>query len=324
MPFQIMPTDDGSLSCLDLETGQLSHNSAGAYTEAFQNYVRPSLLLEKPEKADQIRVLDVCYGMGYNSWALINEILKQGLTCQHPTRPPFTISITAIEKHLEAVQFLPHVLKHPTFDALRTFLAPSEHNIYYRTLTDTNDTKEELTNPRRFMMTVAGWLRLDITLWLDDLRCRVPQLQEDFDAIFHDPFSPQKMPELWTQDLFQHYHRLLIEKQGVLLTYSTAAAVRGGLSAAGFHVLKTPGLGRKAGSTLALTTPLTVASDFTLPLAAWEAEYIQSRAGIPYRDEGLQQSRSHILQQRLMAQENSARPSGAKALKQKPIYDPHT
>jgi hypothetical protein len=183
-------------------------------------------------------------------------------------------------------------------------------------------TKVGMPDGLSIMFNLTDWFRLEFTLWVDDIRCRVPKIGADFDAIFHDPFSPQKMPELWSEDLFRHYHHALKKKQGLMLTYSTAAAVRGGLMEAGFQVLKTQGVGKKAGSTLALTstTSRAINEELTIPLASWEVAYLQSRAGLPYRDAGLQQSRQQIIEQRKMEQEASDRPSGANTLKQKPRY----
>lgn len=323
MSFQIVPTADGSISCLDSETGQLCHNSAGAYTEAVKNYVLPSGLAEKVLNTGHIRVLDACYGMGYNSWALVNELVQLPIPDGYTGKKPFTISIVAIEKHPEILSFLPQVLAHPTFDALKKKIDPFEHNTYYRTLLcDLNTKAGSLGRQQSSTLIVGGW-HIEFSLWVDDLRTRVPQLSGAFDAIFHDPFSPQKMPELWTQDLFERYRELLYIKEGVLLTYSTAAAVRGGLQEAGFTVLKTPGLGKKAGGTLAISTTngLAPLSADTIPLEDWEREYLRSRAGIPYRDSGLSQSRPEILAAREQEQIASNRPPGSQALKKKPGYD---
>nr|WP_303674699.1 MnmC family methyltransferase [Vampirovibrio chlorellavorus] len=157
---------------------------------------------------------------------------------------------------------------------------------------------------------------------VQDLRKCLPEIQGDFDAVFHDPFSPQKMPELWTVDLFRHYQTLLRHRQGLVLTYSTAAAVQGGLQEAGFQVLKTRGLGQKAGATLALCANLDAQPFLVHAISPepWEQLYLQSRAGIPYRDKGLSHSRDQILATRLQEQQQSSRPSGASALKLKPGY----
>ncbi len=146
MTYELIQTDDGSLSCLDVAVGQLCHNRAGAYTEAVNNYVLPSGLLEKIQKTGEIRILDACYGMGYNSWALINELLRQRSRPGAP-KGPVALFILAVEQSIEIMRFLPWVLALPCFDALNQNLSPLEHNIYYRTLMNQLDTKGRPTEP---------------------------------------------------------------------------------------------------------------------------------------------------------------------------------
>ncbi len=146
MPYELFQTADGSLSCLDAAVGQVCHNRAGAYTEAVNNYVFPSGLLDKAQQTGEVRVLDACYGMGYNSWALINELLRQHQTSEAPAGP-ITISIVAVEQSLEIMQFWSQVLALSCFDILNQILTPSEHNIYYRTLMNQLDTKGRPTEP---------------------------------------------------------------------------------------------------------------------------------------------------------------------------------
>jgi tRNA U34 5-methylaminomethyl-2-thiouridine-forming methyltransferase MnmC len=318
MTYELIQTADGSLSCLDVAVGQLCHNRAGAYTEAVNNYVLPSGLLDKIRKTGEIRILDACYGMGYNSWALINELLRQHQRSESP-RSAIALSIVAVEQSLEIMQFLPRVLALPCFDALNQNSSSSEHNIYYRTLLDG---LKKNGDPAQITLPVVNGITIQFEFWIQDLRHCLPEVQGDFDAVFHDPFSPQKMPELWTVDLFRYYQALLTNRQGLALTYSTAAAVQGGLQEAGFQVLKTRGLGQKAGATLALSAA-TAIEDFhahAIPLEPWEQLYLQSRAAIPYRDSDLSQSRANILAMREQEQQQSSRPSGSSALKLKPVY----
>jgi tRNA U34 5-methylaminomethyl-2-thiouridine-forming methyltransferase MnmC len=341
MTLQLMPTADGSWSCLDDVTGQLCHNRAGAYTEALSLYVRPSGLLDLVLHQSRIQVLDACYGLGYNSWALINELVALSETPHFlqvakmgRLNFPITVSLVCIESRSEMLHFLPQVLEFPTFDTLKRKIAMSEHNAYYRTLAEWTSQKEDNSNPLHLSFEVAPFWRFEITIWIDDLRIRVPQLTESFDAIFHDPFSPQKMPELWTVELFEHYNRLLAAQYGKLLTYSAAAAVRGGLREAGFEMAKTPMLGGKNGGTIAwIGAQFAGARDIarasaldsiqppisSIPLEAWEMDYLQSKAGIPYRDPGLMSSRTEILEQRHREQESSALPSGSIILKKRQI-----
>ncbi len=306
MSFTLQTTDDGSLSCVDSETGELCHNRAGAYTEALKNYTEPSGLIDRIRELGTARVLDACYGLGYNTWVLIDQVLKEA-------QKPFTLEVVAIEANPETLSFLPQVLALPTFGALKNKIAPLEHNIDYRTLWCFDDTKGMPDSERTMTIEIAGGSRIEIRLILEDLRKAILLLEPAFDAIFHDPFSPQKMPELWTFDLFKAYRKLL-SPSGLLLTYSAAAAVRGGLVEAGFHLAKTPALGAKGGGTLAyLGTGFSEVPGE--PLNALEQAYLTTRAGLPYCDPGLGSTREEILRLRKQAQEASERPSGQSARK---------
>ena len=340
MSYELVQTADGSLSCRDNLTGELCHNQAGAYTESVHFYTRPSDLLSRIRAEGRIRVLDACYGLGYNTWALLNELLSlendPGFLADWQQRQKlegapkaFVVLVVCIEKYAEILQFLPQILDFPSLGILKEKLTASEHNTYYRTLQCFMDTKggancEGEITPQTLILDFPPVWRFELELWVDDLRLRVPQLlatdNDAFDAIFHDPFSPQKMPELWTADLFAEYHRLLQPRAGKLLTYGASAAARGSLIEAGFSIFKTPGLGAKGGGTLALTCPAPTDPDgpALLPLTDWELEYLESRAGLPYRDAGLSLGRAEILANREVEQAHSPRPSGAAALKRKP------
>lgn len=298
----MVTTADGTVSCLDSETGELCHNSAGAYTEALINYAEPSGLIQKAGQTGDIRLLDACYGLGYNTWALFSEMIKRA-NC------PFTLSVIAIEKNPEILSFLPHVLAHPSFDALKIKTGLREHNIYYRTRQCNSDTKGVWDQEPEIVINVADGSRLELSFLIVDLREVLSGLEGDFDAVFHDPFSPQKMPELWTVDIFRVYQRLLSVREGCLLTYSSAAAVRGGLIEAGFTVEKTTALGRKSGGTLGFASQSRLEASYGC-LGEEEMAYIATRAGIPYRDPLLNEAREQILQRRTTEQEASDRLPG--------------
>jgi tRNA U34 5-methylaminomethyl-2-thiouridine-forming methyltransferase MnmC len=310
MTFELVATADGSLSCRDSETGQLCHNRAGAYTEALTHYAIPSEAIALAEQQGEIRLLDACYGLGYNTWVLADYLLKA-------VPSPFTLSVVAVERSADIVGFLPQLFEHPTLDDLKNKIDASEHNIHYRTQSCCFNTKDPPENGQQYVIDVADGRRIQFELILGDLREEVPRLEKgDFDLIFHDPFSPQKMPELWTVDLFRHYHRLLQARQGRILTYSGAAAVRGGLREAGFAIGKTQALGAKTGGTMAWI-PTVESPESLESFEAWEWEYLQTRAGLPYRDETLCHAREDILQRRETEQAQSSRPSGATILRQR-------
>lgn len=337
MIYASVLTQDGSLSCIDPETGELCHNRAGAYTEAIQQYVRPSGLSARLAHQAEIRIFDACYGLGYNTWALINTLNAEALSFNATDHERY-ISIISVEKALEILQFLPEILEQPSLRHLKSKMQALEHNTYYRTLEALNLETDQPQNVLNLDLELTPKCHLHWELWLGDLRTFAPLLTGDFDAIFHDPFSPQKMPELWTVDLFRQYHARLCVKNGKLLTYSAAAAVRGGLIEAGFALRKSHALGNKAGGgTIAQPFPpiemncleiksteaklIKIESDAFetgLPLDDWELSYLETRAGLPYRDVNLCATRPMILSTREDEQQHSARPSGSTVLKTKP------
>jgi hypothetical protein len=138
-------------------------------------------------------------------------------------------------------------------------------------------------------------------LW-GDLRSQIQKLNllnnqnpPFVDAIFHDAFSPRKIPELWSQDLFNEYIKLL-NPGGVLTTYSVSKPVRQGLYNAGFKLFDTQKLGTKKGGTLAISClePLKLDSSL-IPV---DIESLLRECVEPYRDPTLSMTSQEIHQNR--------------------------
>ena len=130
-----------------------------------------------------------------------------------------------------------------------------------------------------------------------------------FDLILLDAFSPQRCPELWSEEFLGALaHRLA--PQGRLLTYSRSAAVRASLKRAGlslFSLLPAPGE-RVGWSSGTLATP----PDSNCPqagpgwrlLSAMEWEHLQTRAAVPFRDPRGNATAEVILERRRLEQEH--------------------
>jgi len=273
---ELIATEDGSLTLRDRTTGELQHNRAGAYTEALKHYVEAGGVLERLEKRGRITVLDACFGLGYNSLVLIQEALKR--KCRGE------IEIHAVEIDKSVIRHLPLILRSSCFSTLLNVFAPSE-------CIETSDFRFE-----------HGDLRVRLMLKLDCLQNFLCDFDSNCDYVFHDPYSPARVPELWTLEIFRSYKRVLEERNGCLLTYSSAYAVRGGMLEAGFEVMRTPPLGAKSGGTLGLLRPGLIdhnvmASD----LEADTRERLHGPSGIPYSG-GAGESRKDILDRRQAAQ----------------------
>lgn len=65
-------------------------------------------------------------------------------------------------------------------------------------------------------------------------------LPADIDVVYFDAFSPDKQPELWTEDLFRRLYDAMAPG-GVLVTYCAKGEVRRRMTRAGFKVERIPG-----------------------------------------------------------------------------------
>ncbi len=67
-------TEDGSIGLYSYAEKDVFHSKFGALTEAWEKFVLPAKLDEF--KYDNLKVLDVCYGIGYNTKALMSFLIN--------------------------------------------------------------------------------------------------------------------------------------------------------------------------------------------------------------------------------------------------------
>lgn len=72
----------------------------------------------------------------------------------------------------------------------------------------------------------------------DILQFQLPEAS--IDLIYHDAFSPNAEPTLWTTDLFQKMYKVL-KVGGVWVSYCAKGQVRRDLQSSGFQVERLPG-----------------------------------------------------------------------------------
>lgn len=262
-------TADGSFTFFSAEFGETFHSQFGAKQEAEQKFVEP-LQLRQKAKNNQLFLLDICYGLGYNTAAALNAIWEVNPDCQ----------IEWIG--LEFDQRVPQAaLEHQLFNFYPNFI----QQILERLASDSQYQSE----------------RLNAKLLIADARQTIQTVVNSgfkADAIFLDPFSPPHCPQLWTVEFLTWVGNSL-KPDGQLATYSCSASVRTALLAAGLNIGSTPPVGRR--------TPGTVASfsALGLPLSPQEQEHLQTRAAIPYRDPNLSDAAEVIIQRRQAEQETS-------------------
>jgi len=164
-------TKDNSITLFNEEYQEYYHSIHGAIEEAFEKFVKPCKIAELA-KTGKIKILDICFGMGYNSadYDLINR--------------------NKIDK------------------------------------------------------------RVKLKIILGDAKEKIKELNEKFDAVFLDPFSPQVCPKLWTKEFFAEIKQVM-KDSAILATYSCARLVRDNLKANNFIVKDGPCVGRRGPCTIA-------------------------------------------------------------------------
>ena len=205
-------TKDNSYTFYSDNYRETYHTFGGAFQEAFRKYVEPC----KIKKYKDVKILDICFGLGYNSCAVIHEILKN----------KGKVKLVGLEKD-------PKILK-----KIRNLEVPGY-------IEDSFNVIRKVSKSLRYKDD-----KVDIILLVGDARKTIKQLDDKFDFVFLDPFSTRKNPELWTVDFFNEIKKL-IKENGILATYSCSTYVRNGLIMAGFKIGDGPIFGRVMPGTLA-------------------------------------------------------------------------
>jgi tRNA U34 5-methylaminomethyl-2-thiouridine-forming methyltransferase MnmC len=269
--WQSQTTADGSITFFSPEFRETFHSSSGARQEAEQKFVIPSKLAnlaQQVDQLDQLTILDVCYGLGYNSAAALEAVWAVNPNCR--------VELLALELDISVAI------------AALDFLSSYSSLVQEHLTTLAN--RQEVQTPQ-----------LRGRLAIGDARQTLQKIPKSWqaDVIFLDPFSPPKCPQLWTVEFIALLAQFL-KPHGKLVTYSCAAAVRQALVMAGLNIASTPSVGRKSPGTIASFATL----DFP-PLSQSETEYLQTRAATPYRDVHLQDNVETIMQRRQQEQLSS-------------------
>ena len=70
-------TEDGSIGLYSFADKDVYHSKFGALTEAWEKFILPSGIEKMLNKKQNINVLDLCYGIGYNTKALMSYVIDK-------------------------------------------------------------------------------------------------------------------------------------------------------------------------------------------------------------------------------------------------------
>ncbi|WP_413677573.1 MnmC family methyltransferase [Prochlorococcus sp. MIT 0916] len=274
-------TKDGSLSLYSFRYQEGFHDTGGALKESINKYLLPAQL-EVFSNHEKIVVLDVCMGMGYNTGCILEGLLKRN---------------QKIEWHgLEIDQRpLNIALNEKIFQKIWS----SKVLHFFHCLNKSGKWTEGFNEG---------------TVHWGDARHKIYEIQDSlrFDLILLDPFSPQKCPELWSEEFISTLTERL-STEGRLITYSTAASIRASFKRAGLKIYSTvPSINDQnkwSLGTVAMKKKIEqnfISKDCQLKeLSTREIEHLATRSSIPYRDPTGKGNSKEIISARELEQSKS-------------------
>ena len=269
-------TKDGSVSLRSLFFQENFHSLEGALKETEIKFINPSDLKRFKDKS--LNVLDICFGLGYNSASLFSNLIGQNSF----------LNWYALEIDKKPLKY-------------------SLENELFQNLWDTKVLKilKSLSQDCEYK---DPFFECHI-LW-GDARERINNIPANikFDLIYLDGFSPQKCPQIWTVEFLAKVTQRL-NNNGYLITYSSSAAIRKTLREFGLYIFNIkPNIISKnswSNGTIAIKKideESLKRNLFFEKLSLMEEEHLLSKASIPYRDPNLNSNANDIIQKRVQEQ----------------------
>ena len=269
-------TKDGSITLRSHIFQENFHSLEGALKETEIKFINPSDLKRFNNRS--LNVLDICFGLGYNSASLFNSLIRQNsfinwYALEIDKKPlKYSLGNKSFQK-----------LWHPK--VLKIFKELSKNSKY---------------KDQSFVCDI---------LW-GDAREKIKNIPANikFDLIYLDGFSPQKCPQVWSVEFLSKVTQKL-NPQGYLITYSCSAAIRRTLKDFGLNIFNIkPNLVSKnlwSNGTIAVKIIDKKAIQNNLyfkNLSSMEEEHLLTKASIPYRDPTLSLNKKDIIQKRVQEQ----------------------
>lgn len=217
---EVRQTADGSPTLYSQQYDQTYHNPGGAIAESRHVFFEYSGLLEQMKKGESATILETGFGTGLNLLLLADYWLREG-----DGQPISFYSIEANPISPATARKMNYASHLPHSDL--SSLVP-------RILEECGEG----------MNTFEPLPRFRVYLFIGPF-ADFPSDHLEADYLFHDAFSPDVNPELWTGEAFK---KLLSNssEQAILTTYCAASKAKGALSWAGWTAAEADGaLGKR-------------------------------------------------------------------------------
>ena len=195
-------SEDGSYTAYSKEYDEHYHSTKdGALNESLLKHVIPAFKIKGNQ--DEINILDICFGLGFNTLATIHYYKKNNLTSK--------LNIYSPELDSDLVKSLNDFRYPKEFEEFKNIVLKLVEDRVYK-----DDS-------------------FYIEIFLGDAREYVKKFEKKFDIVYQDAFSPSTNRILWTKEYFSDIKNSM-KDNGILTTYSIALATRLALYENGFNI----------------------------------------------------------------------------------------
>lgn len=209
---KLVTTSDGSHTLFSTKYNQHFHNTEdGSLCEALNKHVIPALSYHSNK--EELNILDICYGIGYNSLATIYYVHKNNLNLK--------LNIYSPELDFDLIRSLKEFNYPIEFEPFKNIINELSLNQKY------NDDK------------------LNIEIFVGDARDYLKKFPNNFfDVIYQDAFSSDVNFELWTKEYFDDIFRIS-NFNSILTSYAISTNIRLSMYEAGFFIYESRPTKRK-------------------------------------------------------------------------------
>ena len=333
-------TDDNSVGLYSSEVKDIFHSQTGAFKEAYDKFYLPTLVLLK-ENISEINLLDICYGIGYNTKTFLNKTKNLSIHVDALEHDKEFVLLSPlikdnIKNDLLKIKILLQIIKNSedilAYKSLISNLENSDYiqflsphiiefikkliNIHYKNISSSeinqflhNIYYNYISNDNICEHEINNNKEFKINYHYGDARKTINNTNNLYDIVFLDAFSSQKDPTLWTID-FLSLIKNKMKDNSILISYSKSTPFRSALIELGFFVGKTF-IDNSDMGTIASKNKNLILN----PLSDFDYQLINTRSGITYKDPLLSFDSSTILLNRNLESKTSNRISRTQFLK---------
>ncbi len=208
----IVATKDGSNTLFSKLYNQHYHNpDDGAINEALSKHIIPAFTFHKDKL--ELTILDICFGIGYNTFSTIYYCLQNNLDVK--------LNIFSPELDGNLVKSLDDFEFPKEFDSIKHII---------NSISQTSKYEDE---------------KLKIEVFIGNARDYIKSLEKNsFDIIYQDAFSSDVNFELWTKEYFEDIYKLC-KNSCIMSSYAIATPIRLSMYEAGFFIYENRPVKRK-------------------------------------------------------------------------------